>query len=364
MDTLIETPALDSPYQILNHHGQLVGDPPNLTPEKLLSLHEAMWRTRLLSDKIVAMQRQGRAATFGPLVGQEASAVGVGAPLKPQDWMAGSYREIGAYMAKGVKVQDFLDVYRGFPPPKGADGANCLPIQIVIGTQVLHAVGLAMAARIKGDDAIAVGICGDGATSEGDVNEALNFAGVFKAPAIIVFTNNGWAISMPRSQQTSAPTLAARGIGFGVPSKLVDGNDILAVYKTTSEAAERARAGDGPTLIELLTYRMGAHTTADDPTRYRPKEELEYWKERDPISRFRKYLFERNILDEKGEKQMTEAIETEINEAVEFVEKQTPLSPDAIFDMTFEQPTPRLQRQRAMMRRELDEIAAKNEGRA
>src|SRR5205085_10282904 len=175
---------------------------------------------------------------------------------------------------------------------------HCLPIQIVIGTQMLHAVGLAMAAKIAGDPVVAVGVCGDGATSEGDFNEALNFAGVFQAPVVLVVQNNGWAISVPRHKQSAAQTLAARGAGFGIPSQLVDGNDILAVYDVMHKAIERARSGQGPTLIETLTYRIGAHTTADDPTRYRDAAEVEAWRARDPIARFEKFLLARGLLDE------------------------------------------------------------------
>ncbi len=356
MEVQTEVPQLtelDKPYQVLNHLGELVDTPPDLSAEKLLGLHRAMLMTRAMSDKVIALQRQGRAGTFGTLTGQEAAAVGLAAPLLPQDWLTTSYREVGSHMVKGVKAEEFIYTLKGYPPKTDFTRTNCLPIQIVIGTQMLHAVGLAMAAKIKGDDAVAVGVCGDGATSEGDVNEALNFAGVFKSPAIIVFINNGWAISMPRRKQSAVPQLAARGAGFGVPSYVVDGNDILAMYKVMSQVVDRARAGGGPSLIEAMTYRMGAHTTADDPTRYMPKEELDYWKARDPIARFRQYLAQRQILDEAGEKAMLEEIEKELNEAVEKVEAEEKATGDHIFDITFEKPTTRMEQQRAIMRREL-----------
>src|SRR6266567_1921456 len=201
-----------APHQLLDAEGNLVGEMPDLSPERLLFLYRSMQLGRAYSNKIIALQRQGRATTFGSLVGQEATAV-----------------------------------------------------------------GLAMAAKIAGDPVVAVGVCGDGATSEGDFNEALNFAGVFQAPVVLVVQNNGWAISVPRHRPSAAATLASRGIGFGVPSELVDGNDILAVYDIMQKAVERARSGQGPTLVETLTYRIGAHTTADDPTRYRDPVEVEAW---------------------------------------------------------------------------------------
>jgi pyruvate dehydrogenase E1 component alpha subunit len=351
----LQIPSLDKPYQVLTHEGVLVDEPPDLSPEKLVKIHRWMWQTRMFSDKVVALQRQGRSGTFGSLVGQEATAVGLAAPLRPQDWLTTSYREVGCYLARGAKMSDFFYTLKGNPPDKTFERSNNLPIQIVIATQMLHAVGLAMAAGIKGDDAVAVGICGDGATSEGDFNEALNFAGVYKAPAIMVITNNGWAISVPRRKQSATSVLASRGTGYGVPAYLVDGNDVLAVYKVMNHAVERARAGEGPSLIETITYRMGAHTTADDPTRYMPKEDLEYWRERDPIARYRKYLFERSLLDEAGEKEILQTLEDEINQAVEEAEAYPKPSPDRIFDITFEQPTSRMQAQREVMRREIQE---------
>ena len=212
---------------------------------------------------------------------------------------------------------------------------------------MLHAVGLAMAAKISGDNAVAVGVCGDGATSEGDFNEALNFAGVFQAPVVLVVQNNGWAISVPRQKQSAAQSLAARGPGFGVPSVQVDGNDILAVYDVMQQAVERARSGQGPTLVEALTYRIGAHTTADDPTRYRNPTEVEAWRVKDPLVRFKRFLMSRDLLDEAEDQQLIQVIEEEINEAVRVAEAMPPMAPDSFFDYTSASLSPRLQEQRA-----------------
>src|SRR5881275_2306169 len=292
-----------SPYQILDPEGNLVGEVPDLDDERMLALYPYMQLGRVFSNKIIALQRQGRASTFGSLVGQEATAVGLAAPLQPQDWLATSYREIASLFVKGVPLATITYGFRGFTPPNWPSEIHCLPVQIVIGTQMLHAVGLAMAAKISGDPVVAVGVCGDGATSEGDFNEALNFAGVYQAPVVLVVQNNGWAISVPRHKQSAAQTLASRGIGFGVPSELVDGNDILAVYAVMQQAVERARSGQGPTLVETLTYRVGAHTTSDDPTRYRRADEVEFWRTKDPLVRFQRFLMSRDLLTEEEDRQ-------------------------------------------------------------
>ncbi|HLH61285.1 MAG TPA: pyruvate dehydrogenase (acetyl-transferring) E1 component subunit alpha [Ktedonobacteraceae bacterium] len=335
------------PYQILDPDGNMVGEIPDLSDERMLALYRYMQLGRLFSNKIIAMQRQGRATTFGSLVGQEATAVGLAAPLQAQDWLATSYREIASLFVKGVPIATVAYSFRGFTPENWPDEAHCLPIQIVIGTQMLHAVGLAMAAKIAGDPAVAVGVCGDGATSEGDFNEALNFAGVFRAPVVLVVQNNGWAISVPRHKQSAAQVLAARGAGFGIPSVLVDGNDILAVYDVMQQAVERARAGEGPTLVETLTYRIGAHTTADDPTRYRDPAEVEAWRAKDPIARFQRFLIRRGLLTEEQVQQIVTGLEEEINEAVREAESTPPMRPDSFFDYTMAELPPRLQEERA-----------------
>src|SRR6266513_1441694 len=323
-----------SPYQILDPEGNLVGEMPKLSAERMLSLYRFMQLGRVFSNKIIALQRQGRATTFGSLVGQEATAVGIAAPLLPQDWLSTSYREIASLFVRGVPLAPLVYSFRGFTPENYPRETHCLPVQIVIGTQMLHAVGLAMAAKIAGDPTVAVGVCGDGATSEGDFNEALNFAGVFQAPVVLVVQNNGWAISVPRHKQSAAPTLASRGAGFGLPSVLVDGNDILAVYAVMQQAVERARSGQGPTLVETLTYRIGAHTPADDPTRYRRTDEVELWRTKDPLARFQRFLISRDLLTEEEDRQIVAAVEEELNEAVRVAEAMPPMAPDSFFDYT------------------------------
>jgi pyruvate dehydrogenase E1 component alpha subunit len=343
------------PYQILDAEGRPVGALPNLSSERLLALYRYMQLGRAFSQKIIALQRQGRATTFGSLAGQEATAIGLAAPLQPQDWLATSYREIASLIVKGVPLSTMIYSFRGMTPADWPAESHCLPYQIVIGTQMLHAVGLAMAAKIAGDPTVAVGVCGDGATSEGDFNEALNFAGVFSAPVVLVVQNNGWAISVPRKKQSAALSFAERGAGFGVPAHLVDGNDILAVYDVMNRAVERARAGQGPTLIETLTYRMGAHTTADDPTRYREAAEIEEWRRKDPITRFQKFLLDRDLLSEDEIAKMLTGIEEEINAAVEAAESTPDMAPDSFFDYMSAELTPRLQAQRADLLRHANE---------
>jgi len=335
-----------APHQILDVEGNLVDEMPNLSPERLLFLYRSMQLGRAFSNKIIALQRQGRATTFGSLMGQEATAVGLAAPMQPQDWLATSYREIASLFVRGVPVPTVTYSFRGFTPPNWPAGSRCLPIQIVLGTQMLHAVGLAMAAKIAGDPVVAVGVCGDGATSEGDFNEALNFAGVYQAPVVLVVQNNGWAISVPRHKQSAAVTFASRGAGFGVPSRLVDGNDILAVYAVMQEAIENARSGHGPMLVETLTYRIGAHTTADDPTRYRDPAEVEAWRAKDPITRFQRFLRKRDLLDEELDRRIVGEVEEEVNEAVRIAESMPAPAPDGFFDWMFASLPPRLQEQR------------------
>ncbi len=341
--------AVEQPFQVLDYNGQVVGPlPEGVNQEQSLRWYRAMWLTRNFSNKLVALQRQGKATTWIPSQGQEACAVGLATALEPQDWLAASPREMGGYLFKGVKPAAIAYFVRGYPPPRALfdESTRCLPFTIVIGTQTPHAVGLAMAARIRGDRAVSVVAVGDGASSEGDFNESLNFAGVYQAPAVIVVINNGWSISVPRSKQSAATTLAQRGPAFGLPSHRVDGNDILAMHSVMQEAVNRARMGGGPTLIEAITYRMSAHSTADDPTRYQPAEELSYWQERDPLKRFRQFLLKRNWLDEAHDQQIQIEVDREITEQVELAYSLPVPAPAALFSHVYATPSLRLQRQR------------------
>lgn len=340
-------PLTTTVCQVLTPEGKVVGEVPNLSAERLMGLYRWMVLGRVFSERMVALQRQGRMGTFGPLHGQEATTVGLAAPLQEKDWLVGSYREILSYLMKGVPMPAIMELYRGYIASHFPKEARCLPIQIVLATQMLHAVGVAMALKYEHQPNVAIGVCGDGASSEGDFNEALNFAGVFKAPIVLVVQNNGWAISVPRSKQTAAEYIAHRGPAFGMPGYVVDGNDIFAVYKVVSDSVERARAGEGPSLIEALTYRLASHSTADDPKKYRTDEELNEWTQRDPIIRFRTFLLNQSILSEKDDETLREEVSAEIQQAVETVEAMPPQSVEQLFEVVYEQPTPQLQAQRA-----------------
>ncbi|MCB0225947.1 MAG: pyruvate dehydrogenase (acetyl-transferring) E1 component subunit alpha [Anaerolineae bacterium] len=337
----------DNPiYQILTPAGDVIGDVPDLADETLVGLYRWMVMARIFSDRMVALQRQGRMGTFAPLNGQEATCVAMAAPLEEKDWLLGSYRESFPYIVKGVPLLSQMKHWGGHLPVDYPYEARCIPFQIVLATQVLHAVGIAMAIKYKKEKQVVMVGCGDGATSEGDFNEALNFAGVFKPPVIFLVQNNGWAISVPRKIQTAVEYIAQRGAGFGVPSRIVDGNDVLAVYQAVTEAADRAKAGEGATLIEAITYRLGAHTTADDPTKYQPPAELDAWRQRDPITRYRKFLMDRTLLTDAQDEQLHDDVNAEFQAALDLYEALPPPNPAHQFDYTYAELPPQLQRQR------------------
>ncbi len=340
-------PLAEKPHQILAPDGTVVGDLPDLSDEKMLEYFRWMKFGRIFSDRMIALQRQGRMGTFGPLNGQEAASIGIAAPLQQEDWLVGSYREIISYFIKGVRPLDVMKTYRGHIGAEYPKDARCLPIQIVLATQMLHAAGIAMGIKYEGKSDVVVGVCGDGATSEGDFNETLNFMSVFQAPMVAVVQNNGWAISVPRSYQTKAEYIAHRGPGFGMPGYVVDGNDIFAMVQVMTDCVARARAGDGPSLVEAITYRLGAHTTADDPTKYRPDDDLEYWSVRDPLIRYRAFLIDKNMVTEQEEVQMEEEIRAELEDALAALDALLPQDPTGIFDLVYEEPTAQLIQQRS-----------------
>ena len=326
----------------------------DLPPETLGWLYESMVVTRELDMEFVNLQRQGELALFASCRGQEAAQIGATACLRKTDWIFPQYREIGAFLLRGISPAQMGAVWRGMWHG-GLDFTKkcCAPIAIPIGTHGLHAVGAAMAAQRLGEDSVTVAYLGDGATSEGDAHEALNFAAVFKAPCVFFVQNNQWAISLPVSRQLAGPSIAHRAIGYGMPGIRVDGNDVLACYAVMAEAAERARAGDGPTLIEAITYRIGPHTSSDDPTRYRSQDELDFWIARDPISRYRTYLQAVGVWTERLEERVaarSKRLRTELREAVVG-------APDIditeMFDTVYHDITPNLAAQREQLAAEL-----------
>jgi len=317
---------------------------PNIPPDELKRMYRAMLLARRLDERMVKLQRQGRIGTFAPLKGQEAAQIGSVAMLTPHDWMVPSFRETAAMLWRGWPIEKILLFFAGYleggqPAPEQHD----LPIAIPVATQLPHAVGLAYGAQYKDDDAVVLVYFGDGATSEGDFHEAANFAGVWHVPVVFLCQNNQWAISVPLKKQTHSRTIAQKALAYGFPGIQVDGNDLLAVYAATREAVGRARAGEGPTLIECVTYRLGMHTTADDPTKYRSEDEVKAWEKKDPLTRLTPYLERKGLLHAGLE----EEIDAEIAAAVERFESTPPPDLVTIFDHVYAERPPHLERQRA-----------------
>lgn len=288
--------------QILDENG-VVKEPelmPALSDAEWLELYKTMVLTRAADDKALQLQRQGRMLTYAPNTGQEAAQVGPAAAMAKNDWLVPAFRELGAWLYRGVPLKTvYLYWYGNEYGSHFPEGVRVLPIAVPIGTQLHHAVGVAMASKIKGENDVTVAYIGDGGTSTGDFNEALNFAGVFNAPVVFIVQNNQYAISVPRTKQTIAKTIAQKAVVAGIPGMVVDGNDLFAMYAAVKEAIERARSGGGPTLIEAYTYRLGAHTTSDDPTKYREDSEVEAWKPRDPLGRMKAYLISKGLWSEE-----------------------------------------------------------------
>jgi pyruvate dehydrogenase E1 component alpha subunit/2-oxoisovalerate dehydrogenase E1 component alpha subunit len=329
--------------RILAEDGTLVpgATPPALDRPELLRLYRGMVRTRLLEQKLFGMQRQGRIMFYAIGTGEEASNIGAPFALGPADWFLPGHRHGGAMLMRGMPLEAYLGQLYGnsFDRQKGRHmpvhfsykPANIVTWSSPVGTQLPHAVGAAMAAKIKGDPVVVMAGLGDGATSTPDFHVAMNFAGVFWAPVVFVCNNNQYAISVPLQTQTRAETLAVKAIAYGFPGVRVDGNDILAVLAAAREAVERARAGGGPTFIECVTYRVGPHSSADDPTRYRSAAEVEAWRARDPIARFRTYLAGEGIWTDADEAKLHEELTREIEEAIRVVEAAGPPSLETLF---------------------------------
>ncbi|MBV9356227.1 MAG: pyruvate dehydrogenase (acetyl-transferring) E1 component subunit alpha [Chloroflexi bacterium] len=279
-----------TPYRVLDVDGSVIGELPSLADEDFRALLRWMIFGRELDRRALQLQRQGRITVWGPMSGQEATQAGLGFALDAQDLLFPSYREAITLCIQGLDLADLLAYYRGLYWLADPAATGVYPIQIVIGDQTLHAVGAGLGFALQDLARVGVAVIGDGATSEGDFHEALNFAGVLHARSVIFVQNNGWAISMPTAGQTASPTIAQKALGYGIPGILVDGNDPLAVFASSRWALDHARAGEGPVLVEALTYRLGAHTTADDPRRYQPAEEIEAWRQRDPLVRMRRFL--------------------------------------------------------------------------
>lgn len=344
--TTTESPML----QLLREDGTAVAAcPPGLTPERLREALRWMKIARVFDGRAIALQRQGKSLTYAGMHGQEAALVGSALALDPaRDWLVPQYRESVAAAIHGFSLARFFLYLRGHPAGgEIPEGVKMLPVQISVGSQITHAAGLAWGLKLQRTGGAVIAYFGDGATSEGSFHEGVNFAGVMGAPAVFFCQNNGWAISTPRSRQTAARAIADKASGYGIPGIQIDGNDLFAVYSATQEAVERARVGDGPTLIEAITYRLGAHTTADDPTRYVPPDELERHRQRDPIARLTAYLTRAGVLDAAGEATLDEEARTHVADAYAQAEADPEPPDDGFFDHIYAAPPPRLVTQRA-----------------
>ncbi|MEK7252376.1 MAG: pyruvate dehydrogenase (acetyl-transferring) E1 component subunit alpha [Actinomycetota bacterium] len=341
------------PVRILDVDGRLLDESP-LPAEEIRRLFAAMVTARAFDHKASALQLQGRLATYAQFEGQEAAQIGSAAALRADDWMVATYRDAAAMWMQGFPWENLLlgrmGDERGGSPPQGV---NVLPPSITVGAHMIHAVGLGWAERLRGSDRVAITYFGDGATSEGDFHEAMNFAGVYRTPTVFLCQNNGWAISMSRERQTASETIAQKADAYGIPGVLVDGNDVLAVFAVTRDAVGRARRGEGATLIEAQTQRMGAHTTADDAGRYRDEATLAAWKLRDPIDRVRKYLQASGAWSEAWEQELIASASVEIETAANRAEGLAPFGPGAAFDRVFARPSAHIELQRAELLRDL-----------
>ncbi len=338
--------------QILTPEGELVGEPPVDIP-MTRKLYRAMVAARLFDRKATAIQKQGRLATYAPFEGQEAAQVGSAAVLRPDDWMVGTYRDAAAMWMQGYPWELLLagrtGHERGGSPP---DYVNVLPPSITVGAHMLHAVGLAWSERLQSSERIAITYFGDGATSEGDFHEAMNFAAVFHTGTVFFCQNNQYAISMGFTGQTATETIAQKAGAYGMPGVRLDGNDLFAVYWAARTAVERARNGNGPTLIEAVTYRLGPHTTSDDPTLYRDEAEVEAWRSRDPLERVRRYLEVNDAWDEEWQKHIEGEESAVVERAVQLAEGLRVPGSDELFDSMFAEPTSDLERQRSLLESE------------
>jgi pyruvate dehydrogenase E1 component alpha subunit len=337
-----------------------------LSESDLKRLFETMLSTRILDEKMMNLQRSGRIGFLVPCIGQEASHVGAAFALDDDDWIFPHYRDTGIPILRGISLQAIVNqLYgNGNDNTKGRQMPNHFSFKSIhftsisspLATQIVQATGAAYAAKLKKDGRVIMTSFGDGCTSENDFHAGLNFAGVHALPCVFLCENNQWAISVPLSLQTASETLAQKAQAYGFDGVRVDGNDVLAVYKTTKEAVEKARRGGGPTLIEAVTYRMGPHSTSDDPTRYCPPEDLEKWRQRDPIERFRAYLKKVGIWTEEYEKEVRAQAEAEVAAAIKEAEAAAPPDPDTLFDDVYAELPPLLKEQRDEMRRLIDDF--------
>ncbi len=350
-------------YYVLNEDNSVDKQrEPKIDKETLIRMYRNMSLTRAFDERGMMLQRQGRIGFYVPSFGQEAIQTGTAAALEAKDWVFPSYREPGVFLYRGASMHKMLcnlwgnadDTAKGRQMPVHYSFADLklFSISSPIATQVIQAVGAAMAGKIRKTGEVAITYFGDGGTSENDFHTGMTFAGVYKAPTIFICTNNQYAISVPLHKQCATGNLVQKAAGYGMPGVAIDGNDVLAVYAATREAAERARRGDGPSFIEAVTLRMGPHSSSDDPTRYRDEKLYEAWKKRDPILRFRQYLQERDLWSEKKEASLQEELKAEIGEAIAKAEPVPPPGLETLFQDVYAEMPPQLERQMKALVRE------------
>lgn len=348
-------PDKDFPIQrVIDEDGRLVGDRSGVSDAQLKEFYRWLVTLRGLDQRAWNLQRQGRIGTYPPFSGQEATQVGTVAALNADDWICGSYRDWAALAYAGVPLSYPLLNSMGHPDSgKIPDHINALPVQVVIAAQILHAVGLAWSAKLQNQSRLAVSFFGDGATSQGDFHEALNLASVMQAPVIFVAQNNQWAISVPVARQMHSRTIVQRALAYDIEGIRIDGNDVIAVYQTVKAVAQRIRDGAGPVLIEAVTYRLGAHTTADDPTRYRAQEDDQRLRRGEPIARLREYLGQSGLMSEADFTAIDDSARETIDSAVKEAEEYPKSAPDSVFDHVYAELSAPLVKQREVFRRHL-----------
>ena len=329
---------------------------PAIPPDDLRRLYRAFLLARRFDERMLRLQRQGRIGTYLPARGHEAAVLGSVYALRPTDWLVPVWREWPAYVWRGWPLENLILLYAGYTDGmRVPDGHRDLPVCIPVASHVPHAVGVAYAARYKREDSVTLCYFGDGASSHGDCQEALNFAGVFQVPLVFVCVNNQWAISVPRTRQTRAQSIAQKAVAYGFPGVQVDGNDLLAVYAATREAVERARQGGGPTLVEAVTYRLLGHSTADDPTKYRADAEVQDWEAKEPLPRFRRYLEAKGLVDERVHAELDAEVDAEVRAAIERAEaRMQQASLLDMFDQVYAAPSAELEAQRRELDRSLE----------
>ena len=351
-------PLKQKVFQILDIDGKVINtkDEPKISDTDLLKMYETMTLGRLADIKAIQFQRQGRLLTYAPNIGQEAAQIGPMAATSSKDWLVLAFREFNAMLYKGVTLEQyFLYWYGNEMGSRFNEGVKVLPVNVPIGSQISHAAGLAYAAKIQNKDEVVVAYIGDGGTSHGEFHEGLNFGSVLNVPMIVIIQNNQWAISTPRAKATKALTLAQKAIAYGIPGIQVDGNDVLAMYVAIKEAVEWAKSGKGPVLIEAITYRIGPHTTSDNPKIYRSDEEVAAWQEKDPLKRFKQYLMNKKLITEDSDTALNETYNQLILDTFKKVENSGLVPLEDIFKYTYDVLTPQIKEQYDALKASIEE---------